>query len=77
VDDSYLDQIEAQKGIKYNPTQRKLYREAGGTPFLDMDYTVFGEVVSGMEVIDKIAALPRTPNDRPDKDIRMKIRIED
>jgi peptidyl-prolyl cis-trans isomerase B (cyclophilin B) len=77
VDDSYLDQTEAHKGIKYNPTQRQLYKEVGGTPFLDMDYTVFGEVVSGMEVIEKIAALPRDPSDRPNKDIRMKVRIED
>lgn len=77
VDDAYLDQIEAEKGIRYNPTQRQLYKEAGGTPFLDMDYTVFGEVVSGMEVVDKIAALPRSPNDRPEVDVRMKIRIKD
>ncbi|HMQ48540.1 MAG TPA: peptidylprolyl isomerase [Saprospiraceae bacterium] len=74
-DDAMLDQIEHQKGIKYNPQQRALYKEIGGTPFLDNDYTVFGEVVKGIEVIEKIASQPTDPRNRPMQDIRMKIRI--
>ena len=55
--------------------QLKTYEEIGGTPFLDMNYTVFGEVVSGLEVIDKIVAQPRDGNDRPTSDVRMKVTI--
>ncbi|MFN8296523.1 MAG: peptidylprolyl isomerase [Chitinophagales bacterium] len=55
--------------------QLKIYEEIGGTPFLDMNYTVFGEVVSGLDVIDKIVAQPRDGNDRPTTDVRMKVTI--
>lgn len=55
--------------------QLKTYEEIGGTPFLDMNYTVFGEVVSGLDVIDKIVAQPRDGNDRPTTDVRMKVTI--
>ena len=44
-------------------------------PFLDRQYTVFGEVVSGMEVVDKIVSQPRDPNDNPNERIEMKIKI--
>ncbi len=55
---------------------KKVYKEIGGTPFLDGDYTVFGEVVEGLDVIDKIASVYTDKNDRPNKNIRMKIVIE-
>ena len=42
---------------------------------LDMGYTVFGEVVSGMDAVDKIVAQPRDGRDRPNKDIRMKVSL--
>jgi cyclophilin family peptidyl-prolyl cis-trans isomerase len=54
---------------------RKMYREIGGTPFLDGSYTVFGEVVEGLDIIDKIAAAQTDKNDRPEKDIKMKIKL--
>jgi peptidyl-prolyl cis-trans isomerase B (cyclophilin B) len=47
----------------------------GGTPFLDQNYTVFGEIISGLNVIDKIAAIPTRPGDRPIKNVIMKIRL--
>ena len=47
----------------------------GGVHHLDKEYTVFGEVVEGVEVIDKIAALPTDENNRPFKDVKMKITI--
>jgi len=53
----------------YTDAQRKAYKTAGGTPFLDQNYTVFGEVTKGLDVIDKIAAVPRDQNDRPFKDV--------
>jgi peptidyl-prolyl cis-trans isomerase B (cyclophilin B) len=77
IDDAYLDNVEQQKHIKYNPTQRQLYKELGGTPFLDQDYTVFGEVVTGMDVVAKIAQLPRDNNDRPTTDVKMKVTVLD
>lgn len=75
VDDNFLNQMEAQKGIKYNETQRKLYKELGGYPPLDNDYTVYGEVVEGFEVIDQIAKVPKDGANRPNQDVKMKVRI--
>lgn len=77
VDEAYLQNIEQQKSIRYNDTQRKLYLEIGGAPFLDNDYTVFGEIVEGLDVVDKIAQAPRDHGDRPLTDVRMKVRILD
>jgi cyclophilin family peptidyl-prolyl cis-trans isomerase len=70
-----LGQIEASKGFYYTPEQRKEYLEVGGTPFLDRDYTVFGRVIKGLDVIDKIAAVQTAPGDRPIKDVKMKMRV--
>jgi len=75
VQDQELDRWEQEKGIKYTPEQRKIYREVGGYPFLDHDYTVFGEVVEGLDVIDKIAVVPVGAADRPVKDLKMKISL--
>lgn len=55
--------------------QLNVYETEGGAPFLDMNYTVFGEIVSGLEVLDKIAAEGRDPYDRPFKDVRMKVKV--
>ncbi|HRI59658.1 MAG TPA: peptidylprolyl isomerase [Saprospiraceae bacterium] len=70
-----LNQIEMQKGFHYTPELRKEYLELGGTPFLDRDYTVFGRVIKGLDVIDKIAATQTAPGDRPVKDVKMKMRV--
>lgn len=53
------------------------YTTVGGSPHLDGEYTVFGKVISGLEVIDKIAALPRDGNDRPQQDVRMMVTVEE
>jgi peptidylprolyl isomerase len=60
---------------KFTEEQKKIYTTVGGTPHLDGSYTVFGEVMEGMEVVDKIASAPRDKADRPLADIRMKISI--
>ncbi|MEM9990878.1 MAG: peptidylprolyl isomerase, partial [Bacteroidota bacterium] len=73
--DAELDQIERQKGIQYNEEQRRLYKEIGGAPFLDMDYTVYGEVVEGLEVIDKICSVSTDRGNRPVEDVTMKVTI--
>ncbi len=51
--------------------QRDVYKTIGGTPHLDQNYTVYGEVISGLEVIDSIAKAPTSPLDRPLKDVRI------
>ena len=75
VNDTQLSGIEHNKGIKYSPAQKNLYKTIGGTPFLDQDYTVFGEVESGLEVISKIANVQKDQMNRPMGDIRMHMEI--
>lgn len=70
-----LDQIERQKGITYNEAQRELYLQQGGTPVLDQEYTVFGEVISGLDVADAIAREARDHFDRPVRNISMTMRV--
>lgn len=72
--DADLDAYERAKNIKYSPEQREKYKKLGGSPMLDMDYTAFGEVVKGLDVIDKIASTATDQRDRPTKDVVMKIR---
>ncbi|WP_234408380.1 peptidylprolyl isomerase [Marinilabilia salmonicolor] len=59
--------------IEFSDAQREAYTSIGGLPDLDGDYTVFGEVVEGFDVIDKIAALKRDENDRPFTDVVIKV----
>ena len=75
VDNSMLDMLEKRKGMKYTPEQRAAYIEHGGTPFLDRDYTVYGRVISGFDVIDKIARAPKDARDRPKEDIKMTVKV--
>lgn len=62
-------------GFKYTAAQKEIYQRIGGVPFLDQNYTVFGEVISGLDVIDKIAAVEKSQGDRPKKNIRMRLRM--
>ncbi len=73
--ENQLKQIENRKGIHYSDKQKKMYLKSGGTPFLDMDYTVFGRVIEGLDVLDKIAGAKTGKGDRPVKDIWMKIKV--
>jgi peptidyl-prolyl cis-trans isomerase B (cyclophilin B) len=75
--DEELNKISERTGRKFTPQQRNIYKNKGGTPHLDGNYTVFGIVEEGMEVVDKIAAEERNPADRPLKDIKMiKVRFK-
>lgn len=66
-----LDQFQTMKGIAYTPEQRDAYQTLGGRPDLDMEYTVFGEVVEGMDVVDKIANVAKDSQNRPTEDVVM------
>ena len=70
-----LDQYDQKRTVKYTPEQRKAYTTIGGTPFLDGDYTVFGEVIEGLDVVDKIAAVQTAAGDRPVKEIKMTMKV--
>ena len=67
--------IGVRSGKKYTEEQTKTYGTIGGTPHLDGAYTVFGEVVKGLEVIELIANQKRDKNNRPLKNVEMSIRI--
>lgn len=67
-----LDKMEKEQGITFTPEQRHAYMLEGGTPHLDNKYTVFGEVLSGMKVADKIQFTETNADDRPVKNIKIK-----
>jgi peptidyl-prolyl cis-trans isomerase B (cyclophilin B) len=72
-----LDSVEAYRlnGRKLPPSHREIYKTIGGAPHLDQNYTVFGEVIEGMEVVDRIAAVQttgRAGGDKPLQQIRIR-----
>lgn len=70
-----LDKNERSLGIVYGTQNRELYRLLGGAPQLDMNYTVFGRVYEGLNVIDSIALQPTDSYDRPEKDVKIMLRV--
>jgi peptidyl-prolyl cis-trans isomerase B (cyclophilin B) len=66
-----LDMIEERSGVKIPQYQRDIYQSVGGTPFLDQNYTVFGEVIEGLDVVDKIASVRTGQGDWPVEDVRI------
>lgn len=75
--DDELDRMEEGRleGRKIPQSQREVYKTIGGVPHLDQNYTVFGEIVKGIEMVDAIAAVPTDKMDRPIVDQKMEIRI--
>lgn len=76
-DEAGLDQIQERLDlrtggrVKLTPEMREVYKTTGGTPHLDGQYTVFGEVVSGLDVVDAIQQVATDDNDRPLEDVRI------
>lgn len=80
IADPIKEQIEAElllhpNHLKFTDEQRNAYTTVGGYPQLDGQYTIFGEVISGFEVIDKIAALKTDKNDRPLTDVKLTVKV--
>ena len=65
------EQHKYETKFQYSKEQRVAYKTIGGTPLLDGEYTVFGEVIVGLDIVDKIAAYTVGANDRPKIDIRV------
>ena len=76
ANDAELKQLQKFKDIQYSETQINKYKEIGGAPHLDMDYTVFGEVIDGLDVIDKIASQKTGAGNRPVEDITMSVTVK-
>lgn len=70
-DEGQLAAISQRTGKVFTEEQKKIYATEGGAPWLDGDYTVFGIVTEGMDVVDKIAAQEKDAADRPVKDIKI------
>ena len=70
-DNNTLDMMEKRMGKTITAEQRKVYTTVGGTPHLDGDYTVFGQLVEGMDVVDRIATVKTGAADRPVNDVRI------
>ncbi|GAB3250558.1 peptidylprolyl isomerase [Larkinella harenae] len=67
------ERIAQMKGRQPTEEQKQVYKTLGGTPHLDGNYTVFGEVIDGLAVIDSVAQQPANPLNRPTKDLKMTV----
>lgn len=80
--DQTLDNIEKQirtatknENYQFTEEQRKAYKELGGSPHLDMQYTVFGEVIKGLEIIDQLATMQTGAQDKPVENVEIDINV--
>ena len=71
-----LEKQVARAARKVTDEQKQIYETVGGTPHLDGSYTVFGQVIDGIDVIDKITSYPVDERHRPEKNIAMKVSVK-
>lgn len=69
------EQVANEPEFRFTPEQVKAYTTVGGTPHLDGEYTVFGEVLEGMDIVDKIQRVKTDRSDRPEDDVKI-IKVE-
>ena len=67
--------LKETQGFTFTPEQLEAYTKVGGTPFLDNQYTVFGEVVEGLDVVEKIQGVATGSADRPKEDVVMTMTV--
>ncbi len=77
VTDAYLDAVSARTGHVFTKEERETYKTIGGAPHLDGGYTVFGELLSGFDVLDKIASVKTDAHDKPLVPVKMTIEVLD
>ncbi len=77
--DATIDRLSEATGVDFSIADRRIekYSTVGGYPPLDEQYTIFGQVIQGLDIVDKIAATATDPNDRPMEDVRMYISVEE
>lgn len=76
VSEAELAGMESRKGVAYTPEAKAAYLEQGGVPFLDQEYTVFGIVIEGLDIVDAIAGTNTDRADRPTEDVKIiKVRV--
>jgi cyclophilin family peptidyl-prolyl cis-trans isomerase len=73
--DQQLDALEKRigNGFHFSADARKIYKEVGGTPSLDQNYTIFGQMVKGFDVLDEIASTPKSKTDKPLVKVKIKV----
>jgi len=69
--DADLNGLEKRKGFKYTEAQRTAYKTVGGTPHLDNDYTVYGEVLEGLDIVTTISKVQKDRQNRPNVDVKI------
>ncbi len=69
MDEAGIEQLESRLGIKYSPAQKKALVKQGGTPFLDTNYTVYGQLIKGFDVLDAIANVRTNAKDLPEEPV--------
>jgi peptidyl-prolyl cis-trans isomerase B (cyclophilin B) len=77
VTQEMLNTLAQQTGMTYTAEQIATYKKVGGTPHLDNQYTVFGEITKGFEIIDKLAAVKTDKMDKPVDAVIMNIKIKE
>jgi len=75
VDAKHLELMQQSRDLSYTEEQIDQYLEYGGTPHLDGEYTVYGQVIDGLEIIDQIAAVDRNRRDRPTENLSMEVKV--
>ena len=75
LSDNYMDDIEIKYNTKISEINRKIYRKLGGSPHLDNEYTVFGEVISGLSIVDKISKQITNGKNRPLNNIYLSVEV--